>query len=223
VTGREGLREYFDARAAPFDRLYEGRPGPLGWAQAWVHAPLRHRLGLTLRECADRPGERVLDAGCGSGRYSVAFAERGAEVVGIDISPAMLALARARADERGVAGRCRFVLADLDADVPGAPFDTVLAVGLLDYYADAGAVLARLAGLAARRVVVSFPEPWSWRSRARAARYRLRGTPPALHTHSRRRMAEAFRAAGFARVRIAPGWAAGYLTAAGESASASSS
>ncbi len=223
MTAREGFREYFDARAEPFDRLYERRGGLVGRAQAWVHAPLRDRLDLTLRECADRPGERVLDAGCGSGRYSVALAARGADVTGIDISPAMLALARARANGEGLAGRCRFVLGDLEGAVPGAPFDTVLAIGLLDYYGDPAAVLGRLRALAARRAVVSFPEPWSWRSAARAARYRLRGTPPALHTHSRREILAALGAAGFARARLAPGWAAAYLTAAGESASAISS
>ncbi len=47
---------------------------------------------------APRPGERILDLGCGDGRLSAAIAARGARVVGIDRSPAMVAAAR----ERGI-------------------------------------------------------------------------------------------------------------------------
>lgn len=44
------------------------------------------------------PGQRVLDAGCGPGRHSLALARRGIEVVGVDLSPEFLAIARASAD-----------------------------------------------------------------------------------------------------------------------------
>ena len=43
------------------------------------------------------PGMRVLDAGCGPGRHAVALARRGIEVVGVDLSPEFLAIARAAA------------------------------------------------------------------------------------------------------------------------------
>jgi SAM-dependent methyltransferase len=41
-----------------------------------------------------RPGHRVLDVGCGPGRHSLALARRGIEVLGIDLSPDFIALAR---------------------------------------------------------------------------------------------------------------------------------
>src|SRR4051794_24122922 len=44
-------------------------------------------------------GRRVLDAGCGSGPLSAALRDRGAVVTGIDVSAAMLALARRRLGE----------------------------------------------------------------------------------------------------------------------------
>ena len=46
------------------------------------------------------PPARVLDAGCGPGRHSLALAALGFEVVGIDLSPDFVALARAAATER---------------------------------------------------------------------------------------------------------------------------
>ncbi len=62
-----------------------------------------------------RPGQRVLDAGCGSGDPSLAIAQlvapRG-RVLGLDISPQMLAIARLRAQQRGVTN-ARFQAADI--------------------------------------------------------------------------------------------------------------
>ncbi|NTV94513.1 MAG: class I SAM-dependent methyltransferase [Thiobacillus sp.] len=45
---------------------------------------------------APRPGERILDLGCGTGDIAMAISERGARVVAVDASAAMVASARAR-------------------------------------------------------------------------------------------------------------------------------
>jgi SAM-dependent methyltransferase len=63
------------------------------------------------------PGARVLDAGCGPGRHSLALAARGMEVVGVDLSPDFVALARAAASERGIDARFE------EMDVRDLPFD----------------------------------------------------------------------------------------------------
>src|SRR5262245_46375377 len=66
------------------------------------------------------PGQRVLDAGCGPGRHSLALARRGFEVIGVDLSEDFIALARHAAAEEGVPAH--FGVADvraltLDGDV----------------------------------------------------------------------------------------------------------
>lgn len=48
------------------------------------------------------PGQRLLDVGCGPGRHSVAFAQRGLQVLGLDISPEFVAIAHRRAASAGV-------------------------------------------------------------------------------------------------------------------------
>src|SRR5882724_1654146 len=53
-------------------------------------------------------GKRVLDAGCGPGAYSEWLINQGAQVVGIDASPAMIELANRR-----LAGRAQLHQADL--------------------------------------------------------------------------------------------------------------
>lgn len=47
-------------------------------------------------------GERVLDLGCGTGRVAEQLAGRGATVVGVDLSPALIETAQERAQERGL-------------------------------------------------------------------------------------------------------------------------
>lgn len=70
-------------------------------------------------------GTRVVDVGCGTGRHAVPIAALGAQVTGVDLSPAMLERAAARADAAAVAAT--WMQADARAlpdDLTG--FDVVL-------------------------------------------------------------------------------------------------
>jgi ubiquinone/menaquinone biosynthesis C-methylase UbiE len=58
-------------------------------------------------------GRTILDAGCGSGGQAEWLLEHGADVIGVDLSPAMVEQARVRC-----AGRGRFVVADLAEPLP---------------------------------------------------------------------------------------------------------
>lgn len=76
----------------------------------------------------DGLGGAILDAGVGTGR-NMPFYPAGAEVVGIDLSPAMLARATARKERLGVA--CELRLMDARAtDFPPRCFDAVVATFL---------------------------------------------------------------------------------------------
>lgn len=92
------------------------------------------------------PGARVLDVGCGPGRHSLAFARRGFDVTGVDLSPEFVDLARAAAADLGL--RCRFAVVDVrDLDEHG--YDAVVCLcqggfGLLR--GDDERAFARLAG-----------------------------------------------------------------------------
>lgn len=68
--------------------------------------------------------QRILDFGCGVGRLVVAFAEHAPHVVGMDVSPSMLAEARRNCDERGAANVELVPSDDQLAAAPG-PFDLV--------------------------------------------------------------------------------------------------
>src|SRR4029078_13704823 len=53
----------------------------------WEYAEAPSRLRLMSAAGMECAGQRVLDDGCGVGGKSVAFRERGLEVVGLDLSP----------------------------------------------------------------------------------------------------------------------------------------
>lgn len=95
-----------------------------------------------------RPGARLLDITCGPGLYSVEFARRGVEVTGIDFGPASIYYARELADAQGLADRCRFIQADVRAELPrhaGQGYDAALFIyGQLAVFtrAEAAALLA---------------------------------------------------------------------------------
>jgi SAM-dependent methyltransferase len=94
-------------------------------------------------------GARVLDVGCGVGRWSRLLAARGAEVTGIDLSPTMIAQAQRRAAADGVADRCRFQVQDLSELDVGAKFDLVLGVTVLQHILNPVALRAALASMSA--------------------------------------------------------------------------
>lgn len=96
-----------------------------------------------------RTGTRVLDVGCGVGRWSRLLAARGATVMGVDLSPTMIAQAQRRAVIEGVADRCRFQVHDLSSLRVGERFDLVLGVTVLQHILDTNALRTALAALTA--------------------------------------------------------------------------
>jgi len=65
-----------------------------------------------LQAFARRTGGPLLELGCGTGRLLIPLAQAGYQVTGVDVSPAMLAIARAKAEAAGLAGRITLVEGD---------------------------------------------------------------------------------------------------------------
>src|SRR5205807_8826616 len=99
--------------------------------------------------------KRVLDVGCGSGRFGIDLARRGAEVVGLDFAPDMVALANELAGRAGVADHCQFLCENFMTWEPAGAFDIGLAMGVTDYVADPTPLIERMASVVRGSVVVS--------------------------------------------------------------------
>lgn len=94
-----------------------------------------------------RGDERVLDAGCGSGRVTERLAERlpNGSVVALDASPAMLAEAGRRLARFG--DRIEFVAANLAGPVPIEPVDAILSTATFHWVRDHDALFRNLAAV----------------------------------------------------------------------------
>jgi cyclopropane-fatty-acyl-phospholipid synthase len=92
------------------------------------------KLDLICRKLRLRPGERLLDVGCGWGGLLLHAAERyGADATGITLSEPQAAEARRRIAAAGLADRCRVEVRDY-RDLPGAAvFDKVASVGMVEH------------------------------------------------------------------------------------------
>ncbi|MFJ6795403.1 class I SAM-dependent methyltransferase [Streptomyces sp. NPDC091268] len=124
------VQEFFGARAADWDRKFPA-DGPA--------------FATAVADFGLRPGDRVLDAGCGTGRALSALREAvgpSGTVLGADLTPQMLAAARqAGRDAQGT-----LLLADV-ARLPlrDGALDAVFAAGLVAHLPDPAADLRELA------------------------------------------------------------------------------
>lgn len=92
---------------------------------------------------ADLGPERVLDAGCGTGRVAIELARRSIAVVGIDVDAQMLATARSKAPELD------WRQGDLaTVELPAGSFDVVVLAGNVMIFVEPGSEAAVIANLA---------------------------------------------------------------------------
>ncbi|MBV9746560.1 MAG: class I SAM-dependent methyltransferase [Acidobacteriia bacterium] len=78
---------------------------------------------------------RVLDVGCGTGEHALMAASFGFEAVGVDTSPTAIAIAKRKAQERGLTARF-LVWNALSLESLGEEFDAVLDCGLFHVFTD---------------------------------------------------------------------------------------
>ena len=133
------VRETWNARAPQWEAQAErdARSGD----RARELDRMEHALAL-------RPGARVLDAGCGTGQYAIAFAERGYRVTAVDLAPEMIERARKRAEAHGVEVEWRVGDIGRLSD-PLAVYDAIHARGVLHLVPDVPGTLREF-----RRVLV---------------------------------------------------------------------
>ncbi len=131
---RDRTRDAYDRLAPVWSATTDDGP-----FNGWLERP-------SLRSLVPRPlaGVTVLDAGCGSGAQSEWLLSEGSEVVGVDLSPAMVAEARKRC-----AGRGTFMVADLSEPLALEPasVDGITCSLVLHYLADWQVVLGSFASV----------------------------------------------------------------------------
>jgi magnesium-protoporphyrin O-methyltransferase len=147
---RSQIEDYFDRTALKaWEQLTS--TAPVGRIRATVRAG-RDRMRAQLLDWlpADLHGARILDAGCGTGALALLAAQRGAEVVAIDLSPSLVDVARRRVAESAPPGSERIDWRSGDMlDAALGCFDHVVAMDSLIHY-DEGDMVRALAAWAPR-------------------------------------------------------------------------
>lgn len=101
----------------------------------WYQTPLgslsdRLEKELVFSLIDIKPGELVLDVGCGTGNYTIELVKRGVDAIGIDSSEEMVAYARIKAKNANI--ETSFHTSDaMNLPFPDSTFDMVISNGLL--------------------------------------------------------------------------------------------
>ncbi len=133
----EEARHYWDNEAATFDEEADhGLADPV----------VRHAWTKLLKSWLPRPKATILDIGCGTGSLSLVLAGLGHTVTGIDLSPAMIALAEKKAAAAGLPLTFKKMDAS-DPQLPGRQFDGIICRHLLWSLPDLAGVLQRWTNL----------------------------------------------------------------------------
>jgi SAM-dependent methyltransferase len=113
-----------------------------------------------VHDLYDPVGKRVLDYGCGEGRFTFELLRRGAsDVTGFDISTTRIEAANRRAGELGLADRARFLVADAhDTGLPAGSFDLIIGSDIL-HHLDLATAASELRRLLAPGGTAIFVEP----------------------------------------------------------------
>jgi SAM-dependent methyltransferase len=184
------VREFYESvwAALPDD------PEPWAWEE---------RRALLLAEA--RPGERVLDLGCGAGRFVAALREAGAEPVGVELASG--ALERARRNVPGADLR----LLEPDGSIPlgHGEVDLVWCSEVLEHVPDTVAFLTEVRRVLARggRLLLTVPDHGRLRRVLIALlRHEAHYDPLGQHVrfYTRRSLERTLEATGFTGVRIEP-------------------
>ncbi len=137
----------FGTRAAGYRRRMA--KGPVGALRSRERAVVRALLGL-------RPGDRVLDAGCGAGFDSAWIQAAGATVLGVDASEAMVAACRKTGVDAVCSDLCQLALEQR--------FDKAICLGALEFCSDP---VGALGGIQRHlsdggQLVVLYPRRGAW-------------------------------------------------------------
>ncbi|CAN5486371.1 class I SAM-dependent methyltransferase [soil metagenome] len=184
----EKVRDHFHDDAERFDAIYDEKKGSFArFVDNYWRGVVQKRLEINVEKLKPFAGKKILDVGCGSGRFCIAFAQNGAEkVVGVDFAQAMIEIADKLATEAGVADICEFVVGGFPEaiDPDEGPFDACTGNGFFDYVENPVEIITRMRELTKGKMILSFPKAVEWRVPVRRVRFWLKGTPLFLYRES---------------------------------------
>lgn len=157
----QNISQELDYQARHAADLASVKPTPVATLERYrVHKNWRiNSKEFLFYSLAKHLPKRVCDFGCGAGETSTELAAAGYQVIGFDISPEMIALAKRRAELDGVANRAEFSVANAaELELRSGNFDAILVQAVL-HHIELDKGLATLESLLAPGGVAVIIEP----------------------------------------------------------------
>ena len=142
-----------------------------------------------IDERVNLPGKKVIDIGCGGGLLAEGMARRGADVTGIDLGEAPLAVARLHAEQSGVEVEYLCIPAEQIAAERAGQYDVVTCLEMLEHVPDPASVIRACAALVKPGGQVFFSSinrnPRAFMMAIVGAEYVLRLLPRGTHEYAK--------------------------------------
>lgn len=195
-------KKYWNDEASKFDAIYSGEKATFSqFLDKIFRKDMFERLEFTIKELEPIENRSFLDVGCGSGRYCLELCLRGGrKVVGIDISPLMINLAKNITKKYNCESKCEFIVGGIFNYESNEIFDITLGLGLLDYVKEPLPLLKKMRELTKDKVILSFPRLNTWRAPVRKIRLSLKGY--VVYFFTKKKIQYLMTQAGFERFKI---------------------
>ena len=210
------VKKYFVDTAKDFDEIYDNKGDILKrFINKVFRKGMRERFTLTLQQY-EGDNKTILDIGCGSGRISLALAEKGAKVTGIDYSSQMIELANeylikyeANTDTKS---NVEFICCDFMGDFNSNElFDITLALGVFDYIKYPMPFLEKMKNLTKEKMIASYPAKFTFQMPIRKVWLYTKNCP--VYFYTERKLVSMYRSIGITNYEIMK-ISAGYLVKA---------
>lgn len=177
------VKRFFDNYVYKFDYIYETQYSEQNPLKRFLDKLLRKsmidRFNLTKEYIQNLDIKTILDAGCGTGRYSFYFGSKNYDVTGIDISEKMIEFCNNSKDKTQ---NTNFVKTSLENFSSTKNFDAIICLGFFDYIDNAESSLEQIKKFNPRLVVASFPYKFNILNYVRIFRYKINKCPLFYYT-----------------------------------------
>lgn len=139
-------------------------------------------LQLTIQECRNIEGKKVLYMNCGTGHMVLQLARKGASVLGIDPSLRNTQVAILAAKKEKLQDKCQFICGDFSKLAFNGKFDITIALGIFDYARDPAFIIKKMRTITRGKCIMSFPARFAFQVPLRIIWSRSRNIPLNFYT-----------------------------------------